>query len=262
MVEYSNNFAGVCSILSEERAEMWNDVTVAGEASLTEQVAQKISGMIADHHLQIGNKLPNEFKLAEFLNVGRGTVREAIKLLVSRNVLVIQRGKGTFVTNNPGVVNDPLGFEYIQNKFKLALDLLEIRLIVEPELASMAATRGSEDDFAEISQLCDRVQSLIQNSLPYEKEDMALHTRIARSTQNHVAPHLIPIICQSIGVIIELTHYSRGHGAIEEHPKIVSAIINRRPDDARQCMWNHLHYNQEKMLNMVRRNHPTDTEKT
>jgi DNA-binding FadR family transcriptional regulator len=245
--EETNQLIGVCHKVEKAELQMWDDVLVADQTSLTERVAQKISRMIAHQSLQVGNKLPNEFQLAEFLNVGRGTIREAVKLLVSRNILVIERGKGTYVAHNPGVVADPWGFEYIQNKYKLALDLLEIRLIVEPDLAAMASLRGEDEDFAEISRICDRVESLIERNLPYEEEDMELHVGIARSTQNSVAPRLIPIISQSIDIQIQLMHYSRGAGAIEEHQKIVNSIVNRQPDEARRHMQNHLRYNQEKM---------------
>ena len=69
--------------------------------SLAEQVADRISDMIREQALTAGEKLPNEFELASLLNVGRGTVREAVKLLVSRSVLEIRRGKGTFVERIP-----------------------------------------------------------------------------------------------------------------------------------------------------------------
>ena len=99
------------------------------DRSLAEQVADKLSEMIQEQALAEGQKLPNEFELAELLNVGRGTIREAVKLLVSRNVLEIQRGRGTFVKQSPGVVDDPLGFSYMKDKFKLAQDLMRTLLI-------------------------------------------------------------------------------------------------------------------------------------
>lgn len=63
------------------------------ESPLAEQAAEQISQLIIDRQLTNGEKLPNEFELAEQLNVGRGTVREAVKLLVARNVLEIRRGR-------------------------------------------------------------------------------------------------------------------------------------------------------------------------
>lgn len=63
--------------------------------SLTERVADEIVRTIIGKELNPGDKLPNEFELAAKLGVGRSTVREAIKALVSRNVVEIRRGAGT-----------------------------------------------------------------------------------------------------------------------------------------------------------------------
>ena len=100
------------------------------EVPLAEQVAEQIRQLIIDRQLTHGEKLPNEFELAQQLNVGRGTVREAAKLLVARNVLEIRRGRGTFVARHTGVVNDPLGFAYMPDQLRLAHELLDIRLII------------------------------------------------------------------------------------------------------------------------------------
>lgn len=63
------------------------------EQPLAELVAEQISNLIIEKQIQSGQKLPNEFDLAQQLHVGRGTIREAVKLLVAKNVLEIQRGK-------------------------------------------------------------------------------------------------------------------------------------------------------------------------
>lgn len=84
--------------------------------SLAQQVANKIESLIKEQRYKTGDKLPNEFELATELTVGRGTIREAIKLLAARNVVVIQRGKGTFVSKTPGITEDPLGLSFISDK--------------------------------------------------------------------------------------------------------------------------------------------------
>ena len=81
--------------------------------SLPEQVAAQINQLIIDQNIGPEQKLPNEFELAERLNVGRGTIREAVKLLVARNCLEVRRGKGTFVVEKTGQIEDPLGFAYV-----------------------------------------------------------------------------------------------------------------------------------------------------
>ena len=111
--------------------------------SLPEQVADKISHLIIEHRLQNGDKLPNEFELAEKLNVSRGSVREAVKILVARNVLVLRRGKGTYIADNTGLIDDPFGFAYIEDQSRLAQELMEIRQQLEPWIAEEAAKKSN-----------------------------------------------------------------------------------------------------------------------
>lgn len=85
---------------------------------LPELVAEQIEALITDEELASGDKLPNEFQMAEELNVGRGTIREAVKILVSKNVPEIQRGRGTFVCEKTGMMDDPLGLKFIKDKNK------------------------------------------------------------------------------------------------------------------------------------------------
>ena len=78
--------------------------------TLTETTANKLIQLIKDRHLNPGDKLPTEVDLSQQLDVGRNTLREAQKILVSRNIITIRQGAGSFVSQNPGVVDDPLGF--------------------------------------------------------------------------------------------------------------------------------------------------------
>ena len=65
--------------------------------------------------------------LAKEMGAGRSSLREAMKLLASRNIVTIKQGSGTYIASKPGVVDDPLGFTFINDKEKLVRDLLEIR---------------------------------------------------------------------------------------------------------------------------------------
>ena len=94
------------------------------EKTLPERAADKIIDMIVENALKPGDRLPTELELLQYLNVGRSTVREAIKLLVSQNIIEVRRGSGTFVREQTGVMDDPLGFRFVQDKLKLGLDFM------------------------------------------------------------------------------------------------------------------------------------------
>jgi len=107
--------------------------------SLVEQTANRIVEYFEKNDLKVGDKLPNEYTLAQDLEVGRSTLREAVKMLVSKNILEVRQGSGTYITSLTETVIDPLGFGEIDNHMKLTQDLFEVRFLIEPQMASLAA---------------------------------------------------------------------------------------------------------------------------
>lgn len=76
------------------------------EKSLPQKISEDIIALILEENLQPGDKLPNETILSERLNAGRSSVREAMKLLASRNIVTIRQGSGTYISSSPGMVED------------------------------------------------------------------------------------------------------------------------------------------------------------
>lgn len=183
---------------------------------LAERAAGKISAYIIENRLEAGSRLPNELELSRILNVGRSTVREAVRFLVSRNVVNIVRGCGTIVTSHPGVAADPLGFEFVRDKEKLLEDLLEIRSIIEPAIAGLAARRASEPDIERLERLVGAIDRRMEQRQAFAEADIELHQSIAESTRNEVISLLNPIINKSIYLTTELLTLSENQPA--EHP--------------------------------------------
>lgn len=219
--------------------------------SLTERVADKIEELITENQLIPGERIPTERELAEALGIGRSTVRESIKILVSRNVLEIRRGTGTFVCDNVGVVNDPLGFRFINDKKKLALDLNQIRGMVEPQIAALAARYADDEDVAGLQKLCDEVAQQINSSQDYAEKDIEFHTRLADLTDNLVIPKIIPIIIQGIRIYVDITGHSREGAANATHQAVVTAIQNHDSQAAKEAMEEHLRENRETIKSLT-----------
>ncbi len=220
--------------------------------SLGEVTSEKIIKLIVNNNLKIGDKLPNEYELADKLGVGRSTIREAIKALVSRNILEIKRGSGTFI--RCGVADDPLGLIFIKDKLKLAVDLLEIRFMIEPKIASLAAINATKEDIEEMSKLCNEVEKLILNGIPHMEKDIEFHTAIARSSKNLVTTNLVPIINKSISVLIDITNTQLKNETIETHKEILNAIKNKNANEAHDAMLLHLAYNRRNIKSIIDKN--------
>lgn len=89
------------------------------EKNLPSKISEDIIALILEEKLQPGDRLPNESILCDRLNAGRSSIREAMKLLASRNIVTIRQGSGTYVASTPGMVEDPLGFTFIVDKKSL-----------------------------------------------------------------------------------------------------------------------------------------------
>ena len=221
--------------------------------SLGEQVSEQITKLIIENHWDVGDRLPSEYELARMLGVGRSTVREAIRALVSRNVLEVRRGAGTFISKKCGVADDPLGLAFIRDKLKLAQDLMEIRLMIEPQIAEIAATKADHDGIEALRLACIETENKILAGQPHMDADIRFHTAIASCSNNLVMPNLIPIISRSIEVFIGLTVKSLLQETIETHREIVSAIAEHDAHRAHDAMLLHLVYNRRTIDDIVRR---------
>lgn len=220
-------------------------------SSLPEQAAEQISKLIVEKRFTSEDKLPSEFELAELLNVGRGTVREAVKLLVARNVLEIRRGKGTYIAPNPGEVPDPLGFRYYPDQFRLALDLAEIRGQMEPWVARMAAERATAEDLKALREACSVVEQDILAERNHVQSDVLFHVAIAECTHNLVVPKLIPIITYSITLFVSLTESRLKAQTLVDHREILDAVCCGDGEQSAKVMARHIEYNRSLLAEII-----------
>ena len=207
---------------------------------LTDRVADEIVRTIIGQELKAGDKLPNEFELASRLGVGRCTIREAIKTLVSRNIVEIRRGAGTFVSYRNGVSEDPLGLEFIKDRAQVASDLLELRFMLEPRLASLAAGNASDKEIQQMVSLCDACEAAIQAGEDFSDLNTQLHAAIARASGNVVIPNLALILCGPSSVLHSTPSPKMQRELIETHREIVTAIAARDGIAAHDAMLLHL----------------------
>ena len=118
--------------------------------TLGEKTAEKLLDMIHERGYTAGDKLPTEMELCQLLGAGRNTVREALRILVSRNIVTIRQGAGTFISEKNGIPDDPLGFAMMEDRRKLTRDLLQIRVMLEPPIAALAAQNADEEDIKKL----------------------------------------------------------------------------------------------------------------
>ena len=132
---------------------------MSSNKTLSAIVANKIENQIICGNWQVGSQIPPEQELMQTFDVSRITIREAIKTLVSRDVLEIRRGCGTFVSAVPGLSDDPLGLRFIASD-DLNTYLFEARQILEPSVCRLAAQRGDAEELVLLKQLAEDIDEL------------------------------------------------------------------------------------------------------
>lgn len=220
------------------------------DKNLPEQVADRIMHLIMDEKLSPGSKLPNEFELCTMLGVSRTTVREAVKILVSKNLVEIQRGRGTFVSAKLGVADDPLGFAFIENKKKLVSDSLHVRYLLEPAIAEMAAQMATEEDIAELEAIAAEIEAQIHAGVNHGDSDSKFHSKLAYSTKNIILGKMIPVVTQTITLFVSSTKAKLSLETITTHREIIAAIKDRDGKRARKWMEKHLDMNRDLLKKM------------
>lgn len=210
---------------------------------LAEQVEEQILNYILTQPVGVGEKLPNEFQMGEMFGVGRSTIREAVKSLVSKGVLEIRRGAGTYVINTSTSEHDPLGLGTIEDKVALALDLVDVRMMLEPNIAELAALNASEEEILTLDKICRSVEEKIVKGEAYIQEDIRFHTFIAECSKNKVVEQLIPIIDTAVMMFVNVTHKKLIQETIVTHRQVVTAISERDVVGAKTAMMMHLIYN-------------------
>ncbi len=210
---------------------------------LAQSIADRIMSMITDgERFSPGDKLPNENDFSKELKISRNTLREAIRILNTYGILEIRRGKGTFITDaafKSGMKTDldPISYAKVDTK-----DLFEIRLILEPEAAYLAAKRGTDVEIQQIAELCDIIAGKIRNHEDRTRDEHLFHSAIAQATHNKFMNNMIPILHRAImkGVVLSNVYGKAAEETLIDHSIVVDFLKERNAEGARDAMRIHI----------------------
>lgn len=205
------------------------------QVTVTRRVVDALLGMLSSGEFRVGDRLPSEWELVRQLSVGRSAVREAMRELVTLDLVEPRRGQGTFVRSlRSDLLLRPESFA---GSVDLAVrhELLEVRRIVEPEAAALAALRATP---AEADRLGHDVGCLREavNSGFRPPEDLGFHLDVVRATHNGSLARVTAAI---------VLYYARDDTLptdrdVQEHSAIAAAIRDRDAGSARSAMLDHL----------------------
>ncbi len=216
---------------------------VVRSSRLYEQIVQQIEESILNGSLKSGDQLPAERDLARSLGVSRTAVREAVKTLREKGLVEAYSGRGTFITDGTA--------QAARQSFDLMVKigqqdgsphLAELRSILEPGIAALAAERVQEEDLAAMREAVGTMDRSQKDPAAYIEADLDFHLALAEAVAN---PLILSLIDSIVGLLreqrIKIFNVEGGpqRGQIH-HKRILEAVERRDPEMARGAMRAHL----------------------
>ena len=213
------------------------------DQSLAERTADDILSMLnIEKRFAAGDRLPSENELASELGVSRTTLREAVRLLAAHQVLVTERGSGTFVRQDFHPSDAKLTLESMTPEIMDVRDLFEMRLIFEPEAAFYAAQRATDAELERIRHYAELEEGIIERGEDSAEIEMAFHNSIATATHNSFIGELVPLIYRSIERALRLsgTFPDIIANVVEDNRMLIEFLSRRNAEGARSAMRIHI----------------------
>lgn len=219
---------------------------------LYQGIVAQIQGLLERGDLKPGDQLPPERTLAEQFQVSRASVREALRSLELLGVVETRAGGGTFV--HQATADDlmrPLS-SFIRRGHTIQ-DVIEMRGLVEPELAALAAQRIDAAELQELRQLLAAQERRVAAGEPYTDEDTRFHEVIGQASRNELLVTMLGVIWDVLHASREqwLQSNARASGSLDAHRRIIAALAAGDPAAARAATAKHIRAVGEGILELI-----------
>jgi GntR family transcriptional repressor for pyruvate dehydrogenase complex len=211
--------------------------------AVTDQAILRIKAMLMSGELKPGDRLPPEKELGDKLGLSRSSLREAVKALELIRVLDVRHGDGTYVTSlEPRLLLDAMSFVVDLHQDASVLEIFEVRRILEPAAAAMAAQRIAPND---IEALREIVRSVADDTSVEElvAHDLSFHRHISELSGNAYLSSLLDTLASSTvraRIWRGLTEKNAVAQTLAEHRRIVEALATGDPELVRSLVIVHI----------------------
>jgi GntR family transcriptional regulator, transcriptional repressor for pyruvate dehydrogenase complex len=212
----------------------------------TDAVVRRLERLIVERKLEPGDLLPPERVLAAQLNVSRSILREALRVLTHKGLVRVVAGRGAFVDTPSGrAVAESLSL-LLQLRRVSLLELCDVRILIEPELAALAAERATEADAARLAEWIQALADSRQGGPRRIEADLGFHHAIALIARHSLLQAIVEAVREPVIQTMQLSMQPRLIEASEgQHRAVLAAIRARDAEAARAAMWGHLAYVRE-----------------
>lgn len=209
---------------------------------LYEEIADKLMSRIQQGELLPGDRLPSERYLANEYHVSRSVIREAFRSMERMGCVESRVGEGTFV-KAPEIsdIMDPLSIIFGQDD-QFAGELIETRLILETEIAKLAAKRRTQSQLEEMRQTLREMQREILKGKPAVEYDSRFHFQLSQAAGNRALTLVLSMCSEVLSRSMEVTQKVEGvaQKTIIDHEYILNAVEQQDAEQAESYMRSHL----------------------
>ena len=207
-----------------------------------EEIVAKIKDMLEKGRLKSGDQLPGERELSEVFQVSRSSVREALRTLETQGFLESRQGDGTYIASKPvESLVSPLASAIFSEKDS-QMELFEMRRLIEPQLAYLAAERATQEEIAMMEQALVLQEEAIARGETGTDVDKSFHYIMAKATKNKVLLRLTDsmrdLLAESRDKYLQVE--GRPGKSISRHRQVLDAIKARDGELAAQVMLEHV----------------------
>ncbi len=209
---------------------------------VSQDIIEQVRDLFTSGRLKPGDRLPSERELSEALSVSRSSVREAVRAMESLGLIEARAGEGTFVASLSGNRgSDPLVASLHQD-WSTQHKLFEVRRVIEPDLAALAARRATVDQIERLRAILNDQEADIARGGTGMKQDTLFHYLLAEATGNEV---LVRIMDSLMDLLLKtreesLQHDKRPARSLKQHRAMLRAIEARNPRAAERLMYQHI----------------------
>jgi GntR family transcriptional repressor for pyruvate dehydrogenase complex len=218
--------------------------------SLVDTVVEQVQHLIADGHLESGDRLPKEDELVTQLGVSRTVLREALSRLEATGLVTIQRGRGMFVAEPSDVASCA---RLLRNAMTLTgrdlSQFMEFRRVIEVQAARRAAEHARPEDIAELKAMVLEMNREDQDFIESVRLDFKFHLKIVEISGNELMHSALGVIQEFIMTAMVKTtpnprdfDYSR-----KVHLELAEAIGSGDPDVAEKAARGHMQLSENSM---------------
>jgi GntR family transcriptional repressor for pyruvate dehydrogenase complex len=220
-----------------------------------EEIVEQLKDYFAKGELKPGDRLPSERDLAAQFNVSRVSVRQALTILETQGLLVRKVGGGTYKVSEEDFEVSQLVNLLTFKKAEIN-EPLEVRRLIEPKMAQMAAERATQEDIAEMEDCLSRQKARIEAGELIISEDNEFHHAIAKATKNGIIIKLVEAIYDMLWQTREnsIKAEQGSKRSLEGHYPILDAIKKGDSYAAYEAMRKHLEEVESLILSYVEKN--------